>query len=233
MPAITSPIRPSDAPVEPALQHKPDPEPGPIQPLDPLKVAVFPARAFLGLGWIRAGTEKLIDVDWWTGDGLREFLTSQESHQLPFMRLPSEWLFAPLAVPVSLFVMVVQFIIGVCFVTGRRLQAALWAGVALNSVFVLMGAVTPSAFYLVIQLTLLAALGAHVFAPTLVRLGRVLAAAVVAVLLAPFVSTLHPAEVIDDPALMLITVAMLAASVEVLRIPWPTVSIPTLFRDSR
>lgn len=217
---------PPDAHAPESIGLQPDtsgPEP------DPLKVAVFPARAFLGLGWIRAGVEKLIDVDWWTGEALRTFLTTQAPHQLSFMDAPSEWIFAPLAVPVALFVMVAQLMIGFCFLTGRKLHKALWGGIALNCIFVLMGAVTPSAFYLVIQVTLLAALSAAVVIPATIRLGRIALAGVVAASLAPSISTLHPAEVIDDPALMLITVALLAATVDALRIPWSSLSLRRLF----
>ena len=122
-------------------------------------------------------------------------------------------LFEPFAVPIALFVMIAQLAIGVAFVTARHLRPALWMGVTLNVVFVAIGAVDPSVFYLVIQLSLLAAVALGVFggrprAPNPVSVGLKLG---VAGALAPYAMTIAPADVIHDPAIILMTVAILAA----------------------
>ncbi len=173
---------------------------------------------FLGFGWLRASVEKVIDPSWWNGDALRLFLVEQRSSALPFMEPLIDGLFDPFAEIISLFVMLTQLVIGVAFVTTRGLRPALWMGVTLNVVFIAMGAVDPSVFYIVIQLSLLAAVALGVFgeqlrAPNLISLSLKVAAAVV---IAPLAMTVAPAEVIHDPAVILVTVALLAAATEAL-----------------
>lgn len=181
-------------------------------------ILLFPIRMFLGFGWLRAGIEKMLDETWWTGDHLRRFLIEQRPVALPFMPDVIDRLFEPFAVSIALFVMLFQLAIGIAFVTARHLRPALWAGVTLNVVFVAMGAVDPSVFYLVIQLSLLAAVALGVFgdrrrAPNPVSVGLKLG---VAGALAPYAMTIAPAEVIHDPAIILMTVAILAAATEAL-----------------
>ena len=181
-------------------------------------IVLFPIRMFLGFGWIRAGVEKFIDDGWWTGEQLRLFLIRQRGEALPFMISPIDGVFEPFAELVALLVMLGQFAIGACFVTTRMLRPALWVAVTLNVVFVAMGAVDPSVFYLVIELSLLAALALGVIGgrprdPNPVSIGAKVG---VAVALIPLITTLHPHEVIDDPAIILVTVALLAAATEAL-----------------
>jgi hypothetical protein len=181
-------------------------------------ILLFPIRMFLGFGWLRAGIEKVIDESWWTGDQLRLFLIEHRASALPFIEPLIGGLFEPFALFISLFVMLAQLAIGVAFVTTRGLRAALWVGVALNVVFVAMGAVDPSVFYLVIELSLLAGVALCVFGgkrrepnPISVELKIGVAAA-----LAPLATTVAPAAVIHDPAVILVTVALLAAATEAL-----------------
>ncbi|BAN01664.1 hypothetical protein [Ilumatobacter coccineus] len=181
-------------------------------------ILLFPIRIFLGFGWLRAGIEKFIDADWWTGDKLRQFLDVQRETALPFMGPLIDDLFAPLAGVIAVAVMIGQLAIGVCFVTTRWLRPALWAAITLNVVFVAMGAVDPSVFYLVIELSLLAALALGVIGgrPRRPNPSSVGAKVGVAIAMLPFVDTVHPAEVIHDPAIILVTVAMLGAATEAL-----------------
>ncbi|MFK7919527.1 MAG: hypothetical protein AB8G14_15740 [Ilumatobacter sp.] len=181
-------------------------------------VLLFPIRMFLGFGWIRASVEKVLDESWWNGDALRLFLIEQRSLALPFMEPFIDGFFEPFADIISLFVMAAQLAIGVAFVTTRKLRPALWTGVTLNVVFIAMGAVDPSVFYIVIQLSLLAAISLGVFGgerrdPNPTSLGLKIGAAAA---LAPLAMTVAPAEVIHDPAVILVTVALLAAATEAL-----------------
>lgn len=181
-------------------------------------ILLFPIRLFVGFGWLRAGAEKFIDDAWWTGDKLRQFLVEQRMDALPFMGSAIDTLFEPFAEVISLVVMLGQLAIGVCFVTTRWLRPALWAAVLLNVIFVAMGAVDPSVFYLVIQLSLLAAVALGVIGgrprnPNPTSVGAKLGCALAMI---PLVETIHPAEVIHDPAIILATVAMLAAATEAL-----------------
>lgn len=207
----TSPPRPTTAPPSPVhVRHRhPSSPPGG----GPVGVVLLPLRLFLAAGWLRAGVEKVIDPDWWTGATLDAFLAEQEQMMLPFFRPVAESLIAPLAAPVSWVVVGVQLLIGVCLAVGRWPRAALWAGVVLNVTFTLAGRVNPSAFYLVMELVLLAGMSR----PTTLTIAwrRATLWLLPAVVMLPFARTLDPAHVIDDPALMLAFVCGLAAIVTI------------------
>lgn len=196
---------------------KPDATPAPHNLGD--QITLFPARAFLAFGWLRAGLEKLIEPDWWSGLSLQAFLHDHEASMLPFMTALVDTLVRPTLIATSALVVIVELVLGVCLLTGRRLIPALLCASAFNVVFVLLGAVTPSAFYLVLQLTLLlACLAKRGRVRRLTRAAVVAAASAIAIALVPFVETLHPAEVIEDPAIMLITVATLVACTQLLHL---------------
>ena len=182
-------------------------------PIDPIRMVLFPARVFLALGWTRAGIEKLIDPSWWDGAQLRLFLDTHNETRLPFLDAADGLIGSRIAIGLALIVLLVEFGIGLCLITARHLPAALSAACLLNLSFVALGAVTPSAFYLVLQMTLLLSL--HVQRPE--RSARVEVAAVglccaTAVAMTPFIRTIEPHAVIEDPAIMVATLAMLAAA---------------------
>ncbi len=178
----------------------------------PFKIVLFPVRLFLALGWLRAGAAKVIDGEWWRGDYLVQFLDDHVDVMLPFLTGTVATLESPIGVLVALGVLIGEFVIAACLVTGRKLRPALWLACVLNVSFVMYGAVNPSAFYLVLQMTLLLALTATRPAPPLrnaiIEIGFWGA---LALLTLPFVTTMHPAYVIDDPAIMLATLAVLRA----------------------
>jgi uncharacterized membrane protein YphA (DoxX/SURF4 family) len=170
---------------------------------------LLPLRLFLAAGWLRAGVEKLIEPEWWTGDLLAEFLNEQRAEMLLFFRSFSDAFVLPFTGPVAWLVVEGQIAIGVCLLLGRYTKQALWAGVVLNLTFVMSGRVNPSAFYLVMEMVLLFALSRPVTVNAAVR--RALLWSIPAMAALPFARTIAPAEVIDDPALMLSFVSGLAA----------------------
>lgn len=181
-------------------------------------VVLLPLRLFLAAGWLRAAAEKLIDPEWWSGDALRAFLADQHHEALPFFRPVMTGLIAPLAVQVAIVVAVAQVLIGIAIAVGRPLRLALWAGVVLNVVFVMCGRVNPSAFYLVMEAALLYAISSgHLShrvsrepgARSFVWIGAWLAFAAA---MTPYVRTLEPADVIDDPAMMLVFLSVVMAA---------------------
>lgn len=179
------------------------------------RFVLFPARAFLAFGWLRAGVEKAIDPQWWSGAKLTTFLDDQSDSMLPFMEPLTNAFVAPAPFITAAIVLAVELVLGVLILTGRRLGPALLGASALNVIFVLMGVVTPSAFYLVIQLTLLLALAARTgWFNARRRLAVIAGAGLTGIALTPFVATIHPAEVIHDPAIMLVTVGALAAATQ-------------------
>jgi thiosulfate dehydrogenase [quinone] large subunit len=121
-------------------------------------VILVPLRLFIGVGWLRAGVEKLVAPEWYGGDGVREFIRAHiENGQAPFPAyefVMREVLF-PLAIPIAVVVLFTQLLIGLMILLGLYTGPALIWGMFLNLNFILCGAVNPSVFYIVIQVVLL------------------------------------------------------------------------------
>jgi len=174
---------------------------------------VFIVQLFIGLGWLRAGVEKMISIDWWTGEYLRDFVAESAPLTLGWYEPFLDWVVLPAAPLVAAFVMFSQFAIAFGLLTNKRVGAALGLGMFLNLHFIAAGAVTPSAFYLLSQGALALWLAErstkretrHALEATAVS-GAALAIAHV-----PWIETLEPAEVIHDPAIMLATAGGIAA----------------------
>ena len=110
----------------------------------------------------------------------------------------------PNAILVALVVLLAQLGAAMALLTGRHLKVGLVVGVLMNLTFMASGAVNPSVFYLVSQGALLVwmAENAPFRADDIVYSAVQVAAATVALLSIPFINTIHPAEVIDDPAVI-------------------------------
>lgn len=119
---------------------------------------LLPLRIFIGVGWMRAGLEKLIEPGWLNGTALTNFLGGQlEAGQVifPFYRLWIEKIFLPGALALGWVILVGQLLVGLAVLTGTLTNFALLWGLFMNINFILAGQVTPSAFYVVIQIVLL------------------------------------------------------------------------------
>lgn len=185
-------------------------------------LVLLPIRVFLAAGWLRAGIEKLIDAHWWNGDNLGAFLDQHRAAALPSFQPVMEHAIQPFAVVVTVVVMVTEIGCGIAIGVGRPLRAALRWTVLLNITFIACGSVNPSAFYLVMEMVLLVAVadGTIGTRPTLpTSRTYVLAAALLCVagVLVTQVRTVEPADVITDPAVMLLFLALLQAATLVLR----------------
>ncbi len=168
-------------------------------------------QLFIGMGWLRAATEKVIDPFWWRGENLLGFIEEHRPLTVGWYRPFVDLVVEPYAVVIGVIVIVAQLFAGTALITGQRMKEGLAVGLFLNLNFVAAGAVNPSAFYLVCQgaLALWLAERARRSATLDALRGTSLVAAMIGVLSLPFVSTLHPAEVIDDPAIMLVTASVL------------------------
>lgn len=181
-------------------------EEAPVRPANSLLALptwVVLVQAFLGLGWLRAGAEKALSVDWWLGAELEAFAREAS---------PVEWyepmldLTSRLSMPVAVGVVCAELAIGVALLTGRRVGVALATATALNLSFIASGEVTPSVFYLLAQGALAlwmverAGIAGRIDA-WLSRSGVVGAGLFLVNL--PFVGGLAPGDVIHDPAAML------------------------------
>jgi uncharacterized membrane protein YphA (DoxX/SURF4 family) len=121
---------------------------------------LLPLRLFIGLGWLRAGVEKLVDPAWHTGAALSRFLQGQmasDAIPFPWYQALVEGLFQSQVLPLSWLIMLGQMAAGGAILTGACTNLALVGGLFMNVNFVLAGRVNPSAFYIVIQTALFVA----------------------------------------------------------------------------
>jgi len=206
------------------------------------RIELVPLRAFIGLGWLRAASEKAPDPGWWDGTVLAAFLERQAvTGAIPFpaYEAVARAVFVPASAPLGWVIVFGQALAGLAILTGTLTNAALLGGLFMNLNFLLAGVPDPSAFYLVIQGALLVAnagavlgvdarlgLGArHPFlaarppsAATSPALGRPVLAALVALSLGvvgyalSHVQRWDPAGSVHDPAVILAVLAAMAAS---------------------
>lgn len=173
---------------------------------------VLLVELFIGLGWIRAAVEKVIDPSWWNGTVLSDFITSHTSLTLPWYRAFLDSAVEPYLLPISITVVLAQLFAGITLVAGRMVLTGLTVGMFLNLSFIAAGAVNPSIFYLVCQGALLlwiiqnakesgVARRSFRWVPTVSFL--------VVLVNLPLVSTLDPAGVIEDPAMILVLFGLL------------------------
>jgi thiosulfate dehydrogenase (quinone) large subunit len=119
---------------------------------------LVPLRLFVGLGWLRACAEKVLDPGWRDGSSLAAFLSDHVSAgdiAFPWYETLIAQVFLPHAVPLALLIMLGQFLAGAAIAAGVLTNAALLGGLFMNLNFLLAGAPNPSAFYIVIQAALL------------------------------------------------------------------------------
>lgn len=170
-------------------------------------------QLFIGLGWLRAAGAKAIDLSWWSGEYIRRFAADHQDVTLGWYQPFLDNVVLPAVPLVALVVILGQVFAGLTLVSGRYVGAGLAVGILLNLQFLAAGAVDPSAFYLLAQgaMALWLAEGSR----TAQTDKRLMVAASIAVFLGalslPFISTLHPARVIEDPAIMFAFGGALAA----------------------
>lgn len=193
---------------------------------------LLPLRLFIGLGWIRAGVEKLVDPHWYSGVKVKDFF---EAHILngevvfPFYQGLMTGFFTEHASFLSNLITAGELYAGLAIFFGFWMRPALLAALFMNFNFILAGAVNPSAFYIIIQMALLTSnvgrvLGFDVLLSTMrtrpsPRLGAQIAAESFKVKLffcgsffslflmlvaAPYIQTMDPAKSIEDPAMLLV-----------------------------
>ena len=118
---------------------------------------LVPLRFFIGIGWLRAFTEKVISSKWREGTSLEEFFHTQLDEgivRFPFYRALINDAFLPNAQALAWIVMIGQLLVGISVLTGTFTNLGLLGGLFMNFNFILAGRVTPSAFYVIIQLVL-------------------------------------------------------------------------------
>ena len=118
---------------------------------------LLPLRLFIGMGWLRASAEKIVDPDWLGGTVLAAFLEEKlagEHVVFPFYRTLITDVFLPNASVLSWIMVIGQLLMGAAILVGLFTNVALLGGLFMNLNFILAGAPNPSAFYFVIQVAL-------------------------------------------------------------------------------
>lgn len=171
---------------------------------------VLLVELFIGLGWIRAAVSKAISPAWWRGDVVREFVAAMDGAGLPWWEPFLDVVVLEVPAVVAAAVLVGQVVAGLSLLAGRWLGTGLTVGMTMNLAFVLSGAIDPSVFYLISQAVIALWLYENLEDRGVGRRslrGFAYAAVVVAAISGPFIRTLDPMRVIDDPATVLLTYA--------------------------
>lgn len=193
---------------------------------------LLPLRLFIGLGWLRASIEKLLEPDWYSGAALHHFFYERIAEgdvAFPFYQFLMEGLFLTHAPLLSKLIIVGEFYCGFAILLGLLIRPALLAGLFMNLNFLLAGSVNPSAFYIVIQLTLLVSVVGEVFAIDSILLplnsfakgilqrrylverakmalcfGGSLLCVLITIPTAYFIRSIDPVQTVEDPAALLL-----------------------------
>ena len=121
---------------------------------------LLPLRIFIGTGWIRASLEKATNPGWFDGTNLSGFLKEHLNSGavvFPFYRHLLTDVFLPGAAVMGWIVMIGQMLVGLAILFGVLTNFALLWGIFMNLNFIMAGEISPSAFYVVIQVVLLVA----------------------------------------------------------------------------
>lgn len=111
-------------------------------------------RIFIGIGWTRAGLEKVAKGEWWDGTAVATFLQGQMTTGkvvFPFYQDLITNAFVPNALVLGVIIMFGEGLIGLAVLTGTFTNFALLNALFMNLNFILAGAIDPSAFYMIIQ----------------------------------------------------------------------------------
>ncbi len=198
---------------------------------------LLPLRLFIGIGWVRASLEKLLEAPWHSGAALTKFLNTQlaDGHVVfPFYRSLITDVFAPNVLALSWIIIAGQLLVGAALMAGACTNFALLCGMFMNLNFILAGRVNPSAFYMVIQTVLFIAntgsiLGLDYLISKRIPFALVVAqpqferkylaiekwsflalsaiSAVIAIVVRPHIRDYSPSSV-DDPAMLILVLAI-------------------------
>lgn len=189
--------------MEALLRHRTDGLPG----------WVLLTQLFIGLGWLRAAAEKIIDPLWWHGGVLTDFVASRQSTTLAWYQPFLDHVVLTELTAFAVLVVALQLLAGFTLVSGRFVGYGLFAGLVMNFHFLAAGAVNPSAFYILSQGALALWMAerasfAGIHTLLYLRIAQIWTG-VTALISLPFVQTIEPAKVIEDPAIMFLTIGAL------------------------
>lgn len=170
-------------------------------------------QIFLAFAWGRSGLAHALDGSWWSGQQILDFLATETGLRVDAYQHVLAGVVEPMPTITAVVVVIIELGVALLLLLNHRTPIAIALAIFLNLQIILAGVVTPSLFYLV------AALGIAIWrletlsAPkTVQRVTRntVVTGVAATAFLAPSVRTLQPEGAIEDPALVLIFVALLS-----------------------
>jgi thiosulfate dehydrogenase (quinone) large subunit len=127
---------------------------------------LLPLRLFIAFGWLRAAAEKSLNPNWFDGAAISSFLNAQlqgDHVVFPVYAWLISHVFLPGAPVLAWIILIGQIMVGLGMVFGAYSRGALLGGLFMNLNFIAAGAPSPSVFYVVIQIVLLASSSGRVF----------------------------------------------------------------------
>ncbi len=178
---------------------------------------VILVQGFLAVGWLRAAAAHGMTSEWWTGEEVAAYALATDHDPVVYVEPILRQVVVPYADVVAIVVFSLQIIVAVLLALNVRPLIGLALGATMNVAFILSGAVNPSVFYLVLAAAVVVWRMEGALATSAVRrlaMSLTFGAIAVAALLSPEVASLDPADVIEDPALVLLFLylAVLAAT---------------------
>ena len=127
---------------------------------------LVPLRVFLGIGWVRASIEKIEDPIWSEKNGkLKNLLEESINNGIAF-NFYEEFLIEIVIPNIEIWANIIiigQALCGVSLILGAFTNLGLLGAMFMNFNFILIGAVNPSVFYIIVQLVLLISNNGHIF----------------------------------------------------------------------
>lgn len=170
-------------------------------------------RLFIGLGWLRVTTEKLIEPAWRDGTEITAFIEGFSLWTIGWYRPVVDNLVAPNTMVILVILIAAQFFAAFTLLSGRLLAYGIGVGIFMNLNFLVAGSVDPNVFYLLSQ----GAVAFWLVERATASKWRLRALSVVALIIyalamisIPSITTVHPARVIIDPAMMYLVLALVA-----------------------
>lgn len=171
-------------------------------------------QLFLAGGWLRAVAWHGLRPQWWSGQDLTDFVAAQDGQSILGYGLFLDNVALRFPIAISVLVVALQSLVGIGLVLNRRPVAALAIGSFMNVHFMLAGVVNPSVFYVVLAAGIASwHLDQRLSSESLARISslyRRVSVISVAILVIG-VRQIHPENVIEDPAAVLIFLVVLIA----------------------
>jgi hypothetical protein len=170
------------------------------------------SQLFLGIGWLRAAVAHGLSPSWWDGEELLTFIAERSGHTLPGYQLFLGSVVEQFPTGVAAIVLLAEIAVGLALLLDVKPLEALAVGCFLNLHFIAAGQVNPSIFYLIVSLGVIGwRLESRLSTEQIRQLARrsTIGGLLVALLLLPAVGTVEPANVIEDPASVLILLMLL------------------------